>query len=167
MQGPTSAIRRELAERLQAIENRDPDGNRFVDDYVESSLDEVLEWLSVHLEEDLSVSAEEEYERQQEEGYGDLAVAIQPEALADHTLAVVDSWASLLSYATTWVYAPFSPPPGGQAGASPKILSRIRKYTSMMTAPATQAAAMLGADGWSVSVGFPFTGVSVGLEWDV
>lgn len=142
-------------------------GNRFVDDQVEKSLDDVLAWLTFNFEEDLSVSVEEEYERQQEEGYGDLALTVRPEALADIILAVVDSWASMLSYATTWVYAPFSPPPGGQAGAAPRILSRIRSYTSMMTAPATQAAALLGADGWSVSVGFPFSGVSVGLEWNV
>lgn len=167
MQGPTSAVRRELVERLESIENRDVNGNRFVDDQVEKSLDAVLSWLTFNFEEDLSVSVEEEYERQQEEGYGDLALTVRSEALADITLAVVDSWASMLSYATTWVYAPFSPPPGGQAGAAPRILSRIRSYTSMMTAPATQAAALLGADGWSVSVGFPFSGVSVGLEWNV
>lgn len=166
MQGPTSAIRQELVRRLERIENRDADGNRFVDDSIENALDEILAWLGAQLAEDLSVSAEEEYEREAEETYGGLAVAVRPEALADRTLAVVDSWASVLSYATTWVYAPLSPPPGGEAGAATKILERIRRYTSMMTAPATQAASILGADGWSVSVGFPF-GVSVGLSWNV
>lgn len=167
MQGPTPELRRELVERLQGIDNRDADGNRFVDESVEAALSNVLDWLGSRLTEDLATSDEEGYERLMADGYGDQGVASGREPLADFILAVVDSWASLLSFATTWVYAPFSPLPSGQAGASTWILSRIRGYAQVLTAPAGHAASLLGASAWSVSVGLPFGGVSVGLEWDV
>lgn len=167
MRGPEPELRQQLVERLRQLENRDSEGNRFVDERVEDQLEEILVWLSAVLEEDLSVSAEEEEEREEAEASGDLAVAVRPEALADRTMAVVESWASILSYATTWVYAPLSPLPDGEAGASPKIVRQIRKYTSKLAGPAKDAAAALGADGWSISVGFPLAGVAVGLSWNV
>ena len=42
----------------------------------------------------------------------------------------------------------------------------IRKYTSRLAGTAKEAAAVIGADGWSISVGFPF-GVSIVLSWNI
>jgi hypothetical protein len=85
-----------------------------------------------------------------------------PQDLLDAT----DEWAGLISYAVSRVYAPASPWPFGLGGWGRGPVRGLRRASELLQRPLAQAATALRANGFSVSVAFPW-GASVGLSWPI
>jgi hypothetical protein len=139
MDPPTDELRSQVAVALddltrEAKEGR-PDG--------EDQLDEILGMIETRVEEALESGPDED----------------------EHSeLAAVDAWAGLASYAIARFYAPNSPWPWHKAGWDKRAPERLRRIARMLQPPLEQAARMLRAASWSVSVGFPW-GISISVGW--
>jgi hypothetical protein len=83
---------------------------------------------------------------------------------AEWLLAIVNQWASLASYVSSSVYGPASPMPKRLAGWGQNASAQLQKLSKVLLKPLAAAAPMVGASGWSISLGFPW-GVSIGLSW--
>lgn len=94
------------------------------------------------------------------------ASTIAPVSLeaADGSLAAVEAWAGLASYAVARFYAPASPWPRDLAGWSTKVVERLREISEKLRRELARAVALLKPESYSVGVGFPW-GISISLTW--
>lgn len=139
MQGPSDALRASVAEMLAEI-------RPIADDEAELRLEAILADIGGALGDDLTDGWE--------------APLNQPAAL--DLLAAVESWASVISSAVAWVYAPASPFPRAVAGWSKAVAKRLRWLTTLLARPVGAAAGALGATSWSVDLAHPW-GVTISI----
>jgi hypothetical protein len=142
--GPSEELRAQIASQLDQIASNQPNAPRNVTPETEERLTGVLGRITAELEAD-SVNEDD-----------------NPQTLLDAT----NEWAGLLSYAVSRVYAPASPWPFGLGGWGHGPVQSLRRAAVQLQNPLGRAAAALGADCFSVSVGFPW-GVAVGLSWPI
>ncbi|MGM0632503.1 MAG: hypothetical protein ACQETO_04935 [Pseudomonadota bacterium] len=140
MNQPDQDFRSFVAEQSRAL-------REMTDDAAESGLDELLAVVLEQLQ-----GAIQENPPESREG--------EPDAIA----ASCHAWASLVSHAVASVYAPNSPFPRNVAGWGNRAVVRLNQISSVLRTPLDVAKRLLGADSYSISVGFPW-GVSVGLSW--
>ena len=135
MEGPSEEFRHHTAERIAALEREND---------VDSLLGAVAELAEVDARDMGPLD---------EDGAADV-------------LAAVESWAALASNVVAGYYAPASVFRfrGGLAGWAKGIAKHLRKIAKILLTPLQAAASALGADSWSIGVGFPW-GVSVSLTW--
>lgn len=86
------------------------------------------------------------------------------EANAEDVISACHAWASLASHAVAAVYAPNSPFPRNMAGWGNRVIKRLEQISKILRSPLSIAARSLGAQSYSISVGFPW-GVSIGFSW--
>jgi len=142
--GPSEELRAQIASQLDEIALSQPNAPRSVTPETEDRLTGVLGRITAELEAD-PVGEDDD-----------------PQDLLDAT----NEWAGLLSYAISRVYAPASPWPFGLGGWGRGPVKNLRRAAAQLQNPLGRAAAATGANGFSVSVGFPW-GVSVGLSWPI
>lgn len=141
MQGPNDTVRSGVSDRLDVLQG-DPTAPRVVNSTIERGLDEILEYIEQSLLEALEIR----------------------EDAADATLDAINAWAGLGSYAIARVYGPASRLPSGLGGWSQKAVERLRGIGDKLKTELFSAAEAIGADDFSLDVGFPW-GISVGLGW--
>lgn len=140
MNGPTEELRIEIRAQVDEIVNAAPP--RTVTPEAEDRLTTIVGRITDALQADL--------DREDDD----------PQDLLDAT----NEWAGLLSYAVSRVYAPASPWPLGLGGWGRGPVKSMRRAAGLLQKPLARAATALGANGFSISVGFPW-GVAVGLSW--
>jgi hypothetical protein len=126
------------------------------DDVAEAALDAALAEIEGGLRSDL----EHGWDVPPEQRAGELG----EDDPALQLLAGVNAWASLISGAVAYTYAPASPWPRRLTGWGQKIAGRLQWLTNLLLRPLAAAGRALGASSWSISLSFPW-GVSVGLNW--
>jgi len=144
MNGPSEELRSQIRSRIDEIAVTLPNEPRNVTPQIEDRLAGILNDISIALGND-AVGGDDD-----------------PQNLLDAT----NEWAGLLSYAVSRVYAPASPWPIGLGGWGRAPVKALQRGAGQLQTPLTQAATALRANGFSVSVGFPW-GVSVGLSWPI
>ena len=144
MNGPSEELRSEIRSQIDEITGTPPNALRSVTPQSEDRLTGVLTRITDALQLDAV-------------GEGD-----EPGNLLDAT----NEWAGLLSYAVGRIYAPASPWPFGLGGWGRGPVRALQRGAELLQIPLAQAATALRANGFSVSVGFPW-GVSVGLSWPI
>lgn len=159
MNGPSDEFRESIYRQLATIPNHNPiTGERVVTPEVEGALTQVMELILGSVVQDVEQS---EVLRRDTLQAGSESVSE-----AQFLLVVVDQWSSLVSYAASWVYAPASPSPRRMAGWGLQSISYIRMIANLLFTPLNAAAFALGANSYSINVGFPW-GISVGLNWPI
>ncbi|MGA2875197.1 MAG: hypothetical protein ABSE82_06620 [Nitrososphaerales archaeon] len=150
LNGPPDWYRQQVFKRLRALRNTYR-GVRIVTPYLEVQLEEILSDILIAATEDLESSQifKSEYLDADE---------------ANRLLSAVDQWASVASYAVSWLYAPQSPSPQRMAGWAKNIGSKLREIVGALLHALVHAAKALGASSWSIGVNFPL-GISVSLSW--
>jgi hypothetical protein len=151
VRGPSNGYRQTVFDRLKRLENVQ-EGVRVVTPRLETQLDEILSDI-----------------------YGEISNAVERSripksgrmgrATADQTLTAVDEWASVASYAVSWLYAPQSPSPEKMAGWARAISDKLRTIVNALLTALAAAAKSLGALSWSIGLGFPW-GISVAVTWN-
>jgi hypothetical protein len=139
MQGPTEELRASIVDELAAAFGEAEVGVADVldEDRLEGALGHILEAIN-----DASTATPKPFETP-----------------AD-SLAAIEAWAALASYAVARVYAPASPWPVGSAAWDERIVKRLRKIANKLKDELEKAARHLKPESFSVSVGYPW-GVSI------
>ena len=161
MDGPSEQFRSSVTTSLQRIPTVKQAGQwwnplpRSISHRDEAILETVLNDIAEAARQDVEASP-----LLREERRGDLT-----EEEAWTLLGAVDSWASVASYAVSSVYAPQSAIPRGLAGWAKDIGEKLQRVVQMLkSAVATAARRLVGVNGLSIGVSFPW-GVTVQLNW--
>jgi hypothetical protein len=162
--GPDDVFRESIYQRLQEMRTPAFDDGERVTPETENTLGDVLEQIlgqtQVAVRDSTILNPELDEDQQ-----GDVLVATRPTLEEFQTVLVaVDEWASVASYAVSWLYAPASPLPARMAGWGGKAIEILRQIAGCLRTPLKFVAIGLEADSYSISVGFPW-GVSVTLDW--
>jgi hypothetical protein len=152
MNGPDVDYRESIWRTLDEIPNRDLNG-RFVSSDIEERLEAILEDIHERMQSDVQYS-------------NVLARPDVSEGDARSVLSAIESWASVASYAVSWIYAPQSPPPWKLAGWIKDIPEKLRDMVETLRHALLVVAHALRVDSWTIGVSFPW-GVSVSVGWNV
>jgi hypothetical protein len=150
MNGPTNIYRQQVFNRLKELPNT-AGGVRVVTPQLEARLEGILS--------DILRAASEDVESSRL-----LRTDNVDSREADQLVAAIDQWASVASFAVSWLYAPQSPSVEKMAGWAKKIGNKLREIAGALLRALVVAAKSLGATSWSIGVNFPL-GMSVSLTW--
>jgi hypothetical protein len=134
VEAPSDNLRARVQSRCEDLRRTRPTDSRIVNAALEDGLDQILDEISEAL-------------------HNALEQGTAPPA--DEALSRIEGWLSLASYATVRAYGPESAWWSGLADWRPSVARRLRRITEQVQSELVQAAAALGADGWSIGAGFP------------
>ncbi|MER6364430.1 hypothetical protein [Kitasatospora sp. NPDC001527] len=137
MQGPSDEQRLELGARVEEVTT-------------EGQLEDLLEVIEAMITEDIGPGVEL--------GEGDVEQA-------DNELAAMYAWASVVSYVVVFFYGPTSPFHRMAAGWAKKVVARIQKIANKIAQILRNAVSVVGATGFSISVGAPWPTLAIALNW--
>jgi len=143
MNGPSDSLRREVQRQCEQLRGTRASNGLVVDAALEDGLERILDVIGEELTRAL-----------------DGGRTVEP----DETIARIDAWAPLASYAVVRTYGPESPWWGGRAGWRASAVKKLRGLAGRLGSELEHAAVSLGADSWSVGVSFP-AGLAIALSW--
>lgn len=152
MNGPDAGYREHVWGSLEEIRNFDGT-QRFVSEEIEQQLGAILREINEQVRADVQSS-------------DILARGTESEEEARDVLSSVEAWASVASYAVSWIYAPQSPLSKRLAGWIKDVPDKLREIAAILKDALLIVANALRIASWSIGVVFPW-GVSVSLGWNV